>query len=238
LLQLIFLLLIILIFFILAILALPYRYALSFDYDQKLDLNLYFSVLFFRLYLQKKADQKLIYFQILGYKKEFKLSKLVEENGAAEFIQQKSKKFIIKKFKFFSAEDSSEEEEESKLKKEKKKGAALFPFRIINRENLSHFFQFIINLLKKLKPNYLKLDLLFSFGDPYYNGLFLAYYYTFKSLLDYPEITAEINWQEVVFKGKGAVGGRIIPLLIFWHFFAFIFSFKTLKILWMLYKSK
>jgi hypothetical protein len=218
--------------------ALPYHYALSFDYDQKLDLKLYFSVLFFRMYLQKKADQKLVCLKILGYKKEFKLNKLAEENSAAEFIQQKSKKFIQNKFKFFSDEDKSKDKEEKKLKKKKKKAVTAFPFSLISRENLSHFFQFIINLLKKLKPDYLKLDLLFSFADPYYNGIFLAYYYTFKELLDYPEINVKINWQEVLFKGKGAVGGRIIPLLILWHFFTFIFSFKTLKILWLFYKSK
>jgi hypothetical protein len=231
LLQFIFLLLIILIFSIFLLIALPYSYAFSFDYEQKLDFSFYFSVLIFKLDFKKIGNQKLLYLEILNFKKKFSLNKLIEENAVTNFMQQKSKNFIQNKFKKISGENDKEINEEKKSK-------FSFPFRIISRENLSHIFQFIINLIKKLKPDYLKLDLLFSLADPYYNGLFLAYYYTLKSLLDYPDIKAEINWQEVMFKGKGAIGGKIIPLLIIWQFIAFIFSLKTLKILWQLYKSK
>jgi hypothetical protein len=234
LLQFIFLLLIILIFSIFLFIALPYRYALSFDYDQKLDLSVNFSVLIFKIDFKKIGNQKLLYLEILNFKKKFKLDKLIEENAVTDFMQQKSKNFIQNKFKKFSGKDKEE-----KIKnKDKKKSDFKFPFSLISKENLSHLFQFITNLIKRLKPDHLKLDLLFSLADPYYNGLFLAYYYTFKSLVDYPNIKAEINWQEVMFKGKGAIGGKIIPLLIIWQFIAFVFSLKTLKILWQLYKSK
>jgi len=42
----------------------------------------------------------------------------------------------------------------------------------------------------------------------------------------------------VMFKGDGALGGTIRPLIIIWNILAFIFSLKTLKIFWQLYKSK
>lgn len=239
--QFIFLLLIFLIFLIIALLALPYHYALTFSYHQKLDLSFYFSVLFLKISFQKTSTKKLLFLEIFNYQKEFELNKSTEaENSAAEFIQKKSKKFFQNKFENFfdKTKTEAEKDKEIEAKDKKKKSKFKFPFSLIDRENLTHLLKFILNMINKLKPEYLKLDLLFSFSDPYYNGLFLAYYYTLKSLVDYPEIRADINWQEVVFKADGAAGGKFIPLSIIWQFLAFIFSLKSLKIFWQLYKSK
>jgi hypothetical protein len=98
-------------------------------------------------------------------------------------------------------------------------------------------FKFILDIIKILKADYLKLNLLFSFEDPYYNGLFLAYYYTFKEVFDYPNIKVEVNWQEVIFEADGSIGGKIRPGEIIYHILKFIFSLKSLKIFWHLYQS-
>jgi hypothetical protein len=190
-------------------LTLPYHYALTFNYDRYLRLDFYLSVLLFELNFNILGDKKQLYLQIFNYKKKLSVNISKSKNSSpAKFIQTK-----IEKSNFD------------------------FPTRVINKKNLIHFFKFLIDLLKRLKPDCFKLYLLFSFPDPYYNGLFLAYYYTFKSLTDYPELKAEINWQEVMFKTDGKIGGYIIPLKFFLTILKFIFSFKSLKVFWQIYKS-
>mgnify|MGYP000450398184 CR=1 FL=1 len=161
-------------------------------------------------------------------KKELKFN---ADNKITAFIENKSKKIIKEKIGQKSAAEKKEK------KSDKSKNKFKFDFKLINRKNLNHIFRFILKLIKFLKMDYLKLSLVFSTADPYYNGIFLAYYYTFKELFDYPDIKAQINWQEVVFEAEGSAGGTIIPLKIFWQLFKFIFSFKSLKIFWQLYQS-
>lgn len=236
LLQFLVLLLVILIFSIIALLSLSFHYQISFLYDQKLQYSFSGSVLFLTISAEKNAEATLLLLKILSFKKEFKLNNFtVEANTVGNFIKNKTTDFIKEKFE----KDEVVEEEKIKIEKKKKKKSKFnFPLRLINKENLTHLFKFLVELIRTLRPDYLKLNLLFSFADPYYNGLFLAYYYTFKSLFDYPELKAAINWQEVMFKGNGSLGGSIRPIIIIWQFLVFLFSAKTLRFLWQLYKSK
>lgn len=224
-LQFLFLFLIFLIFFIILLLALPYHYDLSFNLQDKLNYSFSFSVIFLKLFFEGDIKKQSLFFKIFSYKKEIKL----EDNKITSFIENKSKKLIKEKIIQKTAE---KKENQGKSKKKYK-----FDFSLINRENLNHIFRFIIEMIRILKMDYLKLSLVFSFDDPYYNGIFLAYYYTLKELFDYPDLKAEINWQEVVFEAKGSTGGKIIPLKIIWQLLKFIFSIKSLKIFWQLYQS-
>lgn len=146
-----------------------------------------------------------------------------------KLIKKKSKKIVTEKIEKLSSA-------EIKKKEPKDKSAFNFDFKLINKDNLNHIFSFILQMLKILKMDYLKLYLCFSFDDPYYNGLFLAYYYTIKEFFDYPDLKAEVNWQEVIFEADGSAGGKIIPAQIIFHLFKFIFSIKSIKIFWRLYQ--
>ena len=230
-LQFLFFILIVPIFFILFLTALPYYYSFTLNYDQHLKLQFLISVLFLKVNFYIKEEKKELLLQIFNYKKTFKLNNLApEENKAAKFIQDKGKDFIKSKFE-------NNKTDENKEKKETEKSKFKFPFQIIKRENINHIFAFLINLIKELKPDVFKLNLLFSFSDPYLNGIFLAYYYTFKQLTNYPDLKAEINWQEVMFKAESTIGGKIVPLKLVYILLNFIFSIKTLKIFWKIYKS-
>jgi hypothetical protein len=209
--------------------SLPYHYALYFDFDKTLKYHLAVSVLFLRLIFQADSENKLFFIKIFNLKKEFKAA---ENNKVSNFIENKSKKIIEKKFK-----NKTDPAAEKKEEKSKKKSKFKFDFKLINRKNLNHIFKFIVKMIKILKLDYLKLNLVFSLEDPYYNGLFMAYYYTFKGLFNYPDLKVEINWQEVVFEAEGSAGGKIIPLEIILQILKFIFSLKSLKIFWQLYQS-
>lgn len=227
LLQFLFFLLFFLIFFILLITALPYYYKLSLNYDQNIKLQFWLSILFLQVKIDILDEDNEFQIQIFNYQKIFKTKKISsEENKAAKFIQEKGKKFFENKFNKDNKEKTNEDKKKFK-----------FPFHIITRENLNHIFSLLIKIIKELKPDFLKLNLQFSFPDPYYNGLFLAYYYTFKELTNYPDLKAEINWQEVMFKVKTSLGGKIIPLKLFLILLNFIFSGKSFKIFWQIYKS-
>lgn len=228
-LQFLFFLLIFIIFFLFLAAALPYHYALYFNYDKDLKYRLSISVLFLELIFNGDLENQSFLIKVFNLKKELNIS---SDNKAVKFIEKKSKKIIKEKIK-----NKTEAEAEKKEAQVEKRSKFNFDFKLINRENLNHIFKFIVEMIKILKMDYLKLNLIFSLGDPYYNGLFLAYYYTLKELFAYPELNAEINWQEVVFKAEGSAGGKIIPLQILVHILIFIFSLKSLKIFWRLYQS-
>ncbi len=225
LLHFLFLFVIFLIFFLILLITLPYHYALSFKFQEKLTYKLYFSVIFLELIFKDDLDKKSLFLKIFDFKKEIKLD---DNNKIAVFIENKSKKIIKQKIVNKNALGK---------KKTAKKNKFKFDFKLITKENLDHIFKFILGIIKELKIDYLKLSFVISFADPYLNGLFLGYYYTFKNLFDYPEIQAKISWQEVIFKAEGSAGGKIIPIIIIWQFLSFIFSIKSLRIFWQLYQS-
>ncbi|RAK09329.1 hypothetical protein C8C77_10631 [Halanaerobium saccharolyticum] len=229
-LQFLFLFLIFVIFFIILLLVFPYHYAFNFEYKKHLKLSFSCSLLFVQLIFSADSERRSLFLKVLNFKKELNL----EDNNLAKFIENKSKKVIKEKITNKIAKNKKRKQEESRTQS---KSNFNFDFRLINKKNLKHIFKFIVKLLKILKMDYLKLDIIFSFADPYYNGIFLAYYYTLKELFDYPDFKVRINWQEVMFEAEGSTGGKIIPLQIIVHFLKFIFSIRSLKIFWQVYKS-
>lgn len=227
-LELLFFLLIFIIFFIILTISLPYHYDLYFSFDEVFKYRLSISVLFLQLFLKNNSENQSLFIKVFNLKKEINIS---NDNKAVNFIEKKSKKLIRKKIK-----NKTEINNDKKVVSKKKRSKFNFIFKLINQENLNQLFKFILDMIKILKIDYLKMKVVFSLADPYYNGLFLAYYYTFKQIFDYPDLSLEINWQEVVFKAKASAGGKIIPLQIFAHILRFIFSFKSLKIFWQLYQ--
>ena len=225
-LQLLFLLLIFLIFFLLLLLVIPYYYSFSFKYQQDFSCSINLSLIFLKLHFSWQGEDQSFVIEIFGFQKNLQL----RETKVGSLIEEKSKKVINKKINELGSKSKKKE-------KSKKKSAFNFDFKLINKENLNHIFRFIVELFKILKMDYLKLYIYFSFADPYYNGLFLAFYYTIKELFDYPDLKAEISWQEVVFEAEGSTGGKIIPAQIIFHLLKFVFSLKTIKILWRLYQS-
>ena len=228
-LQFLFLSIIFLIFFIFILLLLPYQYAFSFCFREKLNYTLSFSLFFVKIIFKNRDTEQLLSFKIFNFIKELKVNK---KNKIEKWIQNKSKKLIKTKFTNKTIADNKETSQKSE-----KKSKFKFDFSLINYKNFNHLFKFFVKTIKILKPDYLKLKFLFSFDDPYYNGIFLAYYYSLKNLFDYPDIKAEINWQEVIFEAEGSAGGKIVPLESIWHFLKFIFSLKSLKIFWKLYQT-
>ncbi|MFW5979545.1 MAG: hypothetical protein ACOCQZ_02385 [Halanaerobium sp.] len=224
-LQFIFLFIFFLIFSTLLLLILPYTYTLSFNFQQKLEYSLLLKFLIFKFRFTGDQKKQSLFIDVLGFKKEFDLA----ENKFEKFIADKSSKIIEEKIKQVKSKKDK--------KKNKKKSRFKFDFKLISRENLEHLFKFILQMLKSLKPDYLKLKVFFSFADPYYNGLFLAYYYTLKELISYPDFEAHISWQEVVIEARGAAGGKIIPAKIIFQILMFLLSIKSLKIFWQLYQS-
>ncbi|CCU78543.1 membrane protein [Halanaerobium saccharolyticum subsp. saccharolyticum DSM 6643] len=225
-LQFLFLFIIFLIFLIVLLITFPYHYALSFKFKENLIYSFSVSVIFLKVIFKGDTNKKYIDLEIFNLKKEFNLD---DNNKIAGFIENKSKKIIKEKIINKTTVDKKEKREKAGFK---------FYFKLINKEFLNHIFKFIVEIIKNLKMDYLKLNFVFSFADPYFNGLFLAYYYTFKELFDYPDIKARINWQEVIFEAEAYAGGKIIPIKIIWQVFKFILSLKSLKFFWSLYQLK
>lgn len=229
-LQILLWLLIILIFFLITVILLPYHYAFSFDFKEKLYFKVFFSVLFLKLFLEGDLKDQSLHIKILNFKKKLnfdkeKSSKFNKDN-AVNIIKEKIENKI-----------SADKKQEKAITVKKNKNGFKFDFSLLNKENFKHLFSFIIRMLKILKVDYLKLNLLFSFADPYYNGLFLAFYYTIKELFDYPDLKVKINWQEVVFEADGSAAGSIVPLRVLFELFKFVFSVRSFKIYWKLYQA-
>lgn len=220
--EILFTLLIILVFLILLFLIIPYHYKLAVNYNNKLLLNFSFSFLFLKLKLKVNPRNELLILKIFNFKKKFILADPSISNKSKSFIEKKSQEIIDYSL-----------EEDNQIKKKLK-----FFLEILNKENISHIFNFFKSLFKELKADIFKVNLLFSFADPYYNGLFLAYYFTFKELTGCKNLKAEIYWEGVIFKAKAHLKGKIIPLKILFICLKFIFSFKTFKILRQYYNSK
>lgn len=212
-LQILFLSLIFSILALFLILSLPYHYLLTFDYQQTIKLEFYFSVLFFKINFIIRDNRKEFYLRIFNFK-----LKLPLKNYGFK-IRAHSKKAA------------------AKIKNNKSVPGFFSLINLFQLKNISHLLKFVKKIVKQLQPKSFKLNLLLSFSDPYYNGLLLAYYYPLKELFGWSEISLEINWQKPCFNADGEVGGRIFPIKIFFILLNFIFSRQSFKIFWLLYKS-
>lgn len=214
-LQLLFLTLSFVILFLIIIIILPYHYYLSFNYSNNFNFKFRVSFLFFKIIFNFSGDKKVFYLKIFNYKKSFIIKNYKKPvKKAANTIWPK-----LKEHDFNSSDD------QSNLSKE------------LNIEILSHFFSFLKSIINEIKPKNCKLHLVIAFADPYYNALVLAYYYLLEGILNFSDFKVETNWQKSVFKAAGRISGQIIPIRIMFVLLKFIFSIKTIKFFWQLYKS-
>ncbi|ADQ14593.1 hypothetical protein [Halanaerobium hydrogeniformans] len=107
---------------------------------------------------------------------------------------------------------------------------------IINQENFSHIFKFLIRLFDYFKDTLIKIKLNFSLSDPYYLGLFFAYYYNFKKIFKKGVLETNICWQETKLKADLELTGNVIVIRLLWILISFLFSMKTLRLLKQFYK--
>lgn len=209
----VFLFLIFLIFFLFLLLIFSHHYQLTFNYSDNLNLNFFFSLLFIKIKLKASDEGKEFYLQIFKFKIPLSFTDEHFKIGA----QSKSI------FSNFSSDKSS---------------FKLTHFiNLVNKEYLNHLFKFFKSIISELKPNFFSLNLLLSFADPYYNGLFVGYYEMLRGMTNCSNIKVAVNWQEACFQGDGKIAGRIVPIKILFIFLKFIFSLKSLKLFWQLYKS-
>lgn len=229
LLHIIFFIVIFLILLIILTAVTPYYYFLKLSYKKKMYYQFNLSFLFIDIFLIKNKAQNFLIIKVFRFKKRLNLSLLAENN------KKKINKSLTK-----VKNTGSEKIKNIFFSKENNKNKSLINFKrnlkIFNRDNLKHLFNFLIQLFSDLKADKFRLDLLFSAADPYYNGLFLAFYYSAKEILDLKNFKAEICWEEIKLEAELEISGRIILAELFLDFLRFVFSFKTLKILKEIYQ--
>lgn len=219
----IFFIIIFLILLIILIMIIPYHYFLKLSYKKEMYYQFNLSFLFVDIFLIKNKVQNFLSIKVFNLKKRVNLSLLSKSNkGKINKSLTKVKKVGSEKIK--NTLSPSEDNKKKKLIKFKR------TLKIFNRDNLKHLLNFLIQLFSDLKADKFKLNLLFSAADPYYNGLFLAFYYSAKEILDLKNFKAEICWEEVKLEAELEILGRIILAELFFDFLKFAFSFKTLKI--------
>jgi hypothetical protein len=208
-------------------LLLDYHYLIKFEYDSSLILYISISTSLYSYQLIRYPGEsgliKKSSINFLGIKKEY------------INIKEKDEQIISSSLKKTKAEEKKKEKK-NKIKDIKEKfntGAAL-----ASKENLEHIFFFIIELLKELKPDKFSLFLNLSFSDPYYNGLILGYYYSFKEILKLENFKIKVDWFEPKFKTDSTIEGEVIPIKILFTVFKFIFSIQSIRLLVEFIKNK
>jgi len=236
-LQILFSLIIIFISIIIIPLLFNYQYKFKFKYHNNYNINIFISTSLYSFQFERYSEDNYInnksYINFLGLKKEF-----IKRKSKEELKKEKEDKKIA------SPKTKEKKKEKKKSSKTKKKIIKNFKENFsdfssfINRENFKHIFGFIITLLKKLKTKefYLFLDLCFS--DPYYNGIILAYYYSIKSTFNLNNFKLQVSWEEPKFEADSEIMGEIIPFTLLLTIFKFIFSPKSIRLIFNIIKSK
>ena len=204
------------ILFTLFLLSLKYKYKFKYSYEEKLDYKFSVSTFFFSFVYQKEGQKEITYFKILSFQKEIK--KDSTEKEIEEKVTEK-----IKKAK------------ETKKKKDKKKRSG-FPIKLIKVENIKHLIKLFTDLLKMIIPKNLKLYFLIGLEEPHLNGWLLGYYYSLKGIYPKMPIKIDINWEKEILQSEGKLIGYIVPIQLIFRSLIFIFSLKTIKILWQVFK--
>ena len=202
--------------FTLFLLSLSYKYEFKYSYEENLDYKFSVSTFFFSFVYQKKEQKEFTYFKILSFQKEIK--------------KDSSEKEIEKKIT-----EKIEKVTKNKKKKDKKKKAG-FPIKVINRENIKHIIKLFIDLIKIIIPKDLKLYFLIGLEEPHLNGWLLGYYYSLKGIYPKLPINIDINWEKEIIQSKGILAGYIVPIQLIFRTLIFIFSIRTIKISWQVYK--
>lgn len=226
-LEILFSLIVIIIMIIIIPLLLDYHYLIKFEYDSSLILYISISTSLYSYqlirYPEKSCLIKKSNINFLGIKKEYINRKEKDEQKAPSSLKE-------------NKSDEKKKEKKNKIKDIKEKfntGAAL-----ASKENLEHIFFFIIELFKELKPDKFSLFFNLSFSDPYYNGLILGYYYSFKEILKLENFKIKVDWFEPKFKTDSTIEGEVIPIKILFAIFKFIFSIQSIRVLVDFIKNK
>lgn len=169
--------------------------------------------------MKREEKQIQTFFQIFNFKKEIKKE---SEEKEKKDIEKDIEKKVEEKIK------------EGKEKPEKKKSG--FPYKVIKLDNIKHILRFIKNILYLIRPRFLEINMLLGLEDPYHNGLLSAYYYTLKGMYPKMPINIDLNWEEEMFSSDGKLYGYIIPIQLLFKTILFIFSIKTIKIGWEVFK--
>lgn len=224
-------------------LALPLHYSFLVNYDENLIVELSLSLLFLKLKFKLSPKNNLITFNIFNFSRVLSLNDSAVIKKSKKFIERKFREKIESKFKGNNIDDEDDKlndknnnANENKSKKRKLKFKSYLI--LLNKENISHIFKLIINIFKKLKADTFNLYFLISSADPYYNGLFLACFFTFKEISGFKNMKADIAWGKTIFKTNFFIQGKIIPLKLIFVFLNFFFSLQTFKILKELFKLK
>ena len=219
LLQFIFIFFILILFFLLTLLIIPYYYQINFYYKD----HFHYFLLFKYSFISLKVKGSLSNFELIIslFNHSINLTEIPFLNNIGSLAKD-----II----------NNENNTKKEIKSIKKKFDFAEIAKIINQNNLNHLFQFIVKLLNHLKNNLLKIKMDLAFSDPYYSGLFYAYYYSFKNLFKKGVFNADLCWQASEFKGDLEIAGKIILIQMLWIMISFLFSLKTIRLLKQFYK--
>ena len=219
-LQFIFILFAFILFFLLFVLLIPYHYQLNIIY--KNTMKYFFSIKFAFISFKIKGNIQSSKITLSFFSYSFNLNKI-------PFLKDKDISSLSKLIKYNNTD-----------KKETKSFKNKFDYKlfsaVISQDNLNHIFKFIIKLLNYLKSDLLKIKLHFSLSDPYYTGLFFAYYYSLKKLFKKGVLELKVSWQETIFKGDLEITGKVIIIKLIWILITFLFSLRTLRLLKQFYK--
>jgi hypothetical protein len=200
--------------------SIPYKYLLYYSYTENLYFKMSISTFFFSFAYSKEEQKESTYIKVFSFKKEF------EKKSSEKETEDKKLKDKIK------------EKVKKKSKKEKKKKKSGIPFSIIRYENIKHIFQLLIDLLKMIIPKHLRLYFLIGLEEPHLNGWLIASYYSLKGIYPKLPINIDIDWEKENYESNGELSGYIIPIQLVARILVFIFSVKTIKILWKVFKYK
>jgi len=203
-------------------LSIPYKYLLYYSYTENLNFKMSISTFFFSFAYSKTGQKESTYIKVFSFKKEFE-KKSAKKDSEENKIKAKIKETV---------------KEKAKKEKKKKKKKSGIPFSIIRYENIKHIFQLLIDLLKMILPKHLKLYFLIGLEEPHLNGWLIASYYSLKGIYPKLPITMDIDWEKETYKSNGELSGFIIPIQLIFRILIFIFSVKTIKILWKVFKYK
>ncbi|MFW6282126.1 MAG: hypothetical protein ACOC1O_04965, partial [bacterium] len=129
----------------------------------------------------------------------------------------------------------------SKIFNKKKSNFDFELFReFATRENINYIVKFIFDILRLIGPSRGGIKVAAGFEDPYYNGLLLGWYYSFKNIFYNLPVDINISWEKEVVEAEGELSGHIILVQLLWRIMDFLFSWRILKLgrkLWLAKKQ-
>jgi len=159
------------------------------------------------------------------------------------YVKEKNQNLIHKYIKILGYKKilkgkKRKKEIEKVVDEQKKEKKSEFPLSIITKKNIMHLLRFIKDIINMIRPNSLKIKTIIGCEDPYHNGLLIAYYYSLKNTCPKLPINLSINWQQKKLHTEGIISGYILPIQILLKLLTFIFSIRTLKVVWKVIKYK